>query len=62
MGRAGWPDYYQKLGDAIADSKKAIAKIETNVYTKDDVLRLVNANAAIMKFILDKAVHNENID
>ena len=63
MGRAGWPAYgYKDLGAAIEDAEKITAKIKTNKYTKEDLIRLVNANAAIMNFILDKTLNDKNVD
>lgn len=61
MGRFGWPDFYETIGDAVEDAKKSIAKIGTNKYTKKDFLRLVKANTAIMQFILEDAL-DENFD
>lgn len=55
MGRLGWPAYYETLGDAIADAEKVTAKIKTNKYTKKDLLCLVNANTAIINFVLKDA-------
>lgn len=63
MGRLGWPSYgYKDLSAAIEDAEKVIAKIKTNKYTKEDLIRLVNANAAIMNFILDKAFNDKHIN
>ena len=63
MGRFGWPAYgYKDLGAAIEDAEKITAKIKTNKYTKEDLIRLVNANAAIMNFILDEAFNDKHIN
>ena len=59
MGRAGWPAYYETLGDAIEDAERLTAKIKTNKYTSKDVVNLARANAAIMQFILEGKTDND---
>ena len=52
MGYPGYPVYGQEIGSTIKDIKAIIAKIETNKFTKEDILKLHNANADLIKALL----------
>lgn len=54
MGIPNFPFYgYTDLGSAIEDTKKAVAKIETNKFGKRDILDLYKANAELIKAVLE---------
>ena len=52
MGYPNYPVYGQDVGSTIKDIKKFIEKIETNKFTKEDILKLHNANADLIKALL----------
>lgn len=53
MGRPGVPVYGNfDAGSAIQDIKKIVEKIETNKFTKHDLIKLQNANGELIKAIL----------
>lgn len=41
------------LGSAVEDVEKIVAKIKTNKFGKKDVMKLYEANAEIIKAIID---------
>ena len=53
MGRMPYPIYGEDLGSAIETAEKVIAKIKTNKYSTKDLFDLVEANNAILKYILE---------
>ena len=54
MGIPGFAYYgYVDLGSAIEDTKSLIQKIETNKYSKQDLIKLAQASNAILTFMLD---------
>jgi len=54
MGRNFLPFYGNAdVGSAIEDIKKVIAKIDTNNFGKDEILKLYEANAELLKAILN---------
>ena len=59
MGINGWPVYGAvDTGSAIQDIKKIVAKIETNKFSKDDLIKLYNANGELIKAILSNEYEN----
>ena len=46
------------VGSAIQDIKKIIEKIETNKFSKDDLIKLYNANGELIKAILSNEYEN----
>lgn len=58
MGINGWPVYGVDLGSAIEDIKKIVEKIETNKFSKDDLINLYNANGELLKAILSNEYEN----
>lgn len=55
MGIPGFAYYgYVDLGSAIQDAKSLIEKIETNKYSKQDLIKLAQASNAILTFMLDE--------
>lgn len=59
MGRPGVPFYGNvDAGSAIQDIKKIVAKIETNKFSKDDLIKLYNANGELIKAILSNEYEN----
>lgn len=56
MGRPGAPWYGEDLANAIEATKVIIAKIESNKFTKTDLVELAHLNAEIIQY----AVKNED--
>lgn len=53
MGKPFLPYYGEDLGATIQDVEKIVAKIKTNKYSKKDLLALVDANSAIVKYLIE---------
>lgn len=59
MGRPIVPLYGDAdLGSAIEDIEKVVALVKTNKYSKADIIKLYEANAELIKALLE----NENKD
>ena len=54
MGIPNVPLYGEDLGSAILDAEKTIEKIKTNKYSEKDLLVLVDANAEILKYLINE--------
>lgn len=60
MGYNGWPVYGNvDLGSAVEDVKNVIAKIESNKFDHSDILKLYNANAGLLKAVLNNEYKDE---
>ena len=46
------------VGSAIEDIEKVIAKIKTNKFGKNDILKLYEANAELVKAVLENEIKN----
>lgn len=44
------------VGSAIEDIEKVIAKIKTNKFGKNDILKLYEANAELVKAVLENEI------
>lgn len=42
------------LGSAVQDAEKCISKIKTNKYSTKDIIKLYEANAEVLKAILNE--------
>lgn len=58
MGLSFAPWYGETVGSAISEIEVIVAKIKTNKFSKEDLLKLHNANAELIKALLE----NENKD
>ena len=59
MGRPFVPLYGNfDAGSAIQDIKKIIEKIETNKFSKEDLIKLYNANGELLKAVVSNAYEN----
>lgn len=59
MGLPNLPFYgLVDAGSAIQDIKKIVEKIETNKFSKDDLIKLYNANGELLKAILSNEYEN----
>lgn len=53
MGRSGVPAYGEDLGSAVETVKSVVAKIETNKYSKKDLVELALAVCEVLKFVVE---------
>ena len=59
MGRPGIPLYGDfDAGSAIQDIKAIVAKIETNKFGAEDLIKLYNANGELLKAIVSNEYEN----
>lgn len=60
MGWGGWPVYGEDIGSAIQDVETIVAKIKKNIFDKQDLIELFDANNVLLKYLLDAKNENEN--
>lgn len=60
MGWGGYPVYGEDIGSAIQDVEAIVAKIKKNIFDKQDLIELFDANNVLLKYLLDAKNENEN--
>lgn len=58
MGRIGLAYYGEDIGSAVEDVEKVLTKIKSNLFTNEDLLKLVEANTELLTAV----IRNENKD
>lgn len=53
MGLSFAPWYGESVGSAVKEIELTVEKIKTNKFTKKDLLKLHNANAELIKALLE---------
>ena len=60
MGWGGYPVYGEDIGSAIQDVETIVTKIKKNIFDKQDLIELFDANNVLLKYLLDAKNENEN--
>lgn len=60
MGWGGYPVYGEDIGSAIQDVETIVAKIKKNIFDKQDLIELFDANNVLLKYLLDAKNENQN--
>lgn len=60
MGWGGYPVYGEDIGSAIQDVETIVTKIKKNIFDKQDLIELFDANNVLLKYLLDEKNENQN--